>query len=868
MKHNRFLFIVISVLLFQSVYGATPVATIALSNPFVANKLTHYTVVDPALEPYTLQTSKGGVACRQISSGKYAYFNVDDLTIPSTQNNLIFTVTFFDEGTSNFNLQYNANDGNNYKMISFSKSGSNSWITATVAVRNAALNNLQNNKADFRINGSGDNYIKEISIAIGSLDPASEPIPAVTSSSYSEFTGKSVAGYQAWFSTGTSSSGWVHWNATTPPAVGKVNFEVYPDVTEYAASDLTPTALANLGNGETSKLFNSSSRTVIGKHFQWMKEYGIDGAAVQRFIGGIGSSIINAPGSTANKIKQAAEENGRIFYICYDISSSGLTDTWDDIIKFDWVYNVEQNNNLSSSPSYAKVGNKPVVQLWGPGFIDNKRPGTAAETIALIQFLKSRGCYVIGGTPTWWRTGERDSKGPTQPLAINQESFEPVYKTYDMISPWLPGRFYDTVGADLFWQKMIADKTYCDSLNIKYLPVILPGSAWSQWNVGIPNAAPRRAGEFMWHQATNIKRLGVNSMYIAMFDEYDEGTAILKNATDWTMIPTNQYFLTSSADGLWCSSDFQLRVTKAAIEMLKGERQLSTSVPVPHSLGPVYYRNSFEMRTTPYSYIFGVAKEIGTFKIDPCFYNEQQLFLSNVSGASCSMQQTNVKSGLYSVKTTGIATSNNSSSSYHYKIADVKIAVQPNMRLSFWKSTMDDLGRHTFVDIITKNGKNIRDFGYQDSIGNKVDIARGMGIVGAGWQKFSSQLGSGALVGDTIIRIVVGYEGIGAGTFTSYFDDFLIEDAVDPILSGKSLLYSNEKPFILTSGSAKGVFKLKMKAAETYQLQLFDQSGNLLLNKNLTHSEELINLSSFQNGTYVIVVVVANKKFLQKIMKV
>ena len=101
MKHNRFLFVVISVLLFQSVYGATPVATIALSNPFVANKLTHYTVVDPTLEPYTLQTSKGGVACRQISSVKYAYFNVDDLTIPSTQNNLLFTVTFFDEGTSN-----------------------------------------------------------------------------------------------------------------------------------------------------------------------------------------------------------------------------------------------------------------------------------------------------------------------------------------------------------------------------------------------------------------------------------------------------------------------------------------------------------------------------------------------------------------------------------------------------------------------------------------------------------------------------------------------------------------------------------------------------------------------------------------------
>jgi hypothetical protein len=136
-------------------------------------------------------------------------------------------------------------------------------------------------------------------------------------------------------------------------------------------------------------------------------------------------------------------------------------------------------------------------------------------------------------------------------------------------------------------------------------------------------------------------------------DEYDEGTALMKAATDWSMIPTNQYFLTTSADGTWCSSDFQLRVAGAAIEMLKGTRAVTNNVPIPYSLGPVYYRNSFEKRTTPYNYVEGVAQNTGTFNLDPCFLNPASQASSNVSSPVCEIQQTNVKSGLYSVKASG-----------------------------------------------------------------------------------------------------------------------------------------------------------------------------------------------------------------------
>jgi len=844
--------------------AATPVASLLMSDPAVSNKLTHFTVTDPTNEPYTIQTTKDGVQCRQIPEKKYGYFNVDDATIPSTANNLLFFITFFDEGTSSISLQYNANDGNNYKPASFPRTGTNTWITVTVAIANASFRNAQNNKCDFRISGSGNIYLKEIAIALGTLSPESEPVPSVAASAYSEFTGKSVAGYQVWFAAGNATSGWVHWSGNTPPAANKTHVEVYPDVSEYPETELVQTALANLGNGSASKLFTSSNKSVIDKHFQWMKEYGIDGAAIQRFIGNIGGAITSSPGAAPLKIKQAAEATGRIFYICYDISSTGMEATWDDVIKFDWVYNVEQNNQLTKSPAYAKVGNKPVVQVWGPGFTD-KHPGTAAETIALIKFLKSRGCFVIGGTPSRWRTNDRDAKGPSQPLPADQESFEKVYVEYDMISPWMPGRFKTNAEADDFLTILSADKAYCDARSIKYLPVIFPGFAWSQWNSGNPNHTPRNAGEFMWRQATNIKSLGVNSMYFAMFDEYDEGTAIMKAATDWSMIPTDQYFLTTSADGIWCSSDFQLRVAGAAIEMLKGTRPATATVPIPYSNGPLFYRNSFEKRTTVYNYVNGVAQNNGTFNIDPCFYNPALLTNSNVVNTVCEIQTTNPRSGLYSVRTSGSVNSN-AAATYVFKTAAVKIAVKPNLKLSFWKKTENELGRYLYVDLITKNGKTLRDNGFRDQNGKYILQSAGLGTTAAGWEQFSCQFGNGTLAGDTITGIVIAYDHPGSGTFSAYFDDFLVEEGQEIPTAIPSPIGNDEKLTVYPNPS-NGQFNLKVNQPGEYQLAVHDSFGKLLMNRKSVQTFEKIDLTGYSAGIYILSIISDRNNYVQKLVK-
>ena len=596
-----------------------------------------------------------------------------------------------------------------------------------------------------------------------------------------------------------------------------------------------------------------------------MKEYGIDGAAVQRFINNIGNAIIKSPASVANKIKESAEANQRIFYICYDISG-GNVDTWDDSIIFDWVYNVEQND-LTKSDSYAKVGNKPIVQLWGPGFAGGNHPGNAAETIALIQFLKSRGCYVIGGTPTRWRTGTRDSKGTAQTSTIpaDKENYLPVYESYDMISPWMPGRIRTNADSDTILNSvMLPDKTFCDAKNIGYMPVLFPGFAWSQWNDGIVNHTPRNAGSFMWRQATNIKSLGVTSMYFAMFDEYDEGTAIMKNATDWSTIPTDQYFLTSSADGIWLSSDFQLRVAGASIEVLKGARAVTAEVPVPHSLGPVYFRNSFEKRTTPYNYIGGVAQATGTFNLDPCFYKPVLIENTNTISPTTAIQQTNVKSGLYSVKVAGSVTVNNPAV-YRYLTSEVQILITKDMKLSFWKKTENELGKYVFVDIITASGKKVSTQGYKDQNGNSMSASTPHGTVGAGLEKFTCDLGNGALLGDTIVGITLNYEAIGIGNFEAYFDDFLIEEpqSLDINTSTESIV----SKIAVYPNPSTGQFNFENLSNKEVEISVYSLSGILIQNSKSEATNVSIDLSNKPNGVYLLNIKYGNTNYIQKLIK-
>jgi hypothetical protein len=386
-----------------------------------------------------------------------------------------------------------------------------------------------------------------------------DPIPVVKG----DVVGKVVVGYQGWFGCMGDSSpfnSWRHWVGSGAPSAGHQSFELWPDMGEY--QNTYAAGYSNLANGGSSRLFSSWDAQTVNLHFEWMKNYGIQCAAVQRFGGSMykDKRDLDFKNGLLLKERNAAEKHGVKFYVMYDISG------WDEFqtqIKEDWLTAVSPS---VLSPMYAKEKEKPVVCIWGVGV--SGRPGNTQSYTDVIKWFKAQGCYVIIGTPRNWRS---DTSNLT------------AYNEADMITPWSVGSFGNLTEANSYANTIKGDNDYCKKTGQDYQPVIFPGFAWSNWKPDNPrNQIPRLHGDFMWRQFANLRNIGIHTAYIAMFDEYDEATAIAKAAETISSVPSDQYFLTLDADGVACSADFYLRLTRDGIKMLKEETALSWEHPTAH----------------------------------------------------------------------------------------------------------------------------------------------------------------------------------------------------------------------------------------------------------------------------------------------
>src|SRR6476469_7209 len=111
---------------------------------------------------------------------------------------------------------------------------------------------------------------------------------------------------------------------------------------------------------------------------------------------------------------------------------------------------------------------------------------------------------------------------------------------------------------------------------IGYVPTAFRGFSWDNLKQAKPGATAiaRPKGEFYWRQFAIFRELGVRTVFVGMFDEVDEGTAIYKVASQ---APVGKHFLTY--EGL--PSDWYLRLTGASTRMIRGEIPLSTRIPEP-----------------------------------------------------------------------------------------------------------------------------------------------------------------------------------------------------------------------------------------------------------------------------------------------
>jgi hypothetical protein len=396
----------------------------------------------------------------------------------------------------------------------------------------------------------------------------------------STLSNKFVLGYQGWHACGGDGktlSGYVHWSHINrvQPSPTDVVCDMWPDLTEFGASELFATGFT-LGNGQPAKAYSCYLTNTVLRHFKWMRDYGIDGVAFQRFLKDvlIDSQWAALKNTNLVNVRLGAETYGRVFFIMYDISNDDPA-TVISHLQTDWAY-VTSTLQITNSSRYLKHRGKPLVALWGLGF-NGGLASPPADGQTMINFFKSAGCTVLGGVPYYWRTLNGDSQ--------TNAAWAAVYRSFDVLSPWAVGRYSTEAQADALKPTLAADLSDCTSNNIDYLPVEFPGYSAHNLGGGTLNGIPRNGGGFYWRQLYNALSAGCTMLFGAMFDEIDEGTALYKIAPTTNEIPafapTNQYqFFALNADGYSLPSDWYLRVTQ------QGQQTIHHSIPL-NSILPI-----------------------------------------------------------------------------------------------------------------------------------------------------------------------------------------------------------------------------------------------------------------------------------------
>lgn len=318
-------------------------------------------------------------------------------------------------------------------------------------------------------------------------DPATKTTESMSRVRFKSIRNLVMAGYQGWFNTPEDGAGlgWKHFEKEKEFKLGKCTIDLWPDVSEY---EKTYETAFKLPDETPAKVFSSYDASTTDLHFKWMKQYGIDGVFMQRFV----VSIRNQKGKdNYNKILNnavlSAEKYDRAICLMYDLS--GMEAGEEDILICDWKELCEKYKLVSRNNNhYVYHHGKPLVAVWGIGFNDRRKYGYE-QVKKIIDFLKSEGCSILVGVPTHWRTLTIDAVSDTRLLELVKQA--------DIVHPWLVGRF-DNNTYEPYRKSIEEDIKWCKANGKDYMPVLFPGFSWHNMKKDAPqNMIPRLGGTFL-----------------------------------------------------------------------------------------------------------------------------------------------------------------------------------------------------------------------------------------------------------------------------------------------------------------------------------------------------------------------------------
>lgn len=387
----------------------------------------------------------------------------------------------------------------------------------------------------------------------------------------SGLSGKVMAGYQGWFRCPGDASGlgWVHYSRSSEIIrPDSLVFEMWPDVRELTPGERFAAPGFTHPDGTQAELFSSDDPRTVLRHFEWMRDYGIDGAWLQHFLvdvpGEANAGRYESRRRVLAHVANAAERTGRVWALSIDIAGmpaerieSALTNEWRRLVEA----------RIPAGPRYLHEHGRPVVQVWGfyHGNAHNRMTTEVGNRLADFFRRAPFAAYVVAGGDWDWRR-DRDP------------AWRAMLERFDAYAPWNVGNYTRDAAGEVhasthFWPE---DKQACEASGRRWLPVVYPGFSWDNLQQLPPGKSliPRRGGRFLWEQFHALAKLRVDAVYVAMFDEIDEGTAIFKVTST---PPTQAHFV--GYDGR--PSDWYLRLVGEAAGRLHRQLPVPAEIPFP-----------------------------------------------------------------------------------------------------------------------------------------------------------------------------------------------------------------------------------------------------------------------------------------------
>lgn len=509
--------------------------------------------------------------------------------LPFVQGQPVYVqIQYHDSGSGRLFVEYDSTYGASATEIYYdaeihtrsSRVGSGQFVHAYQMFESPVFGNRQTGQTDFRmrvVNG-GSTPFRVASVVISTevfADPqfqyavsspwlqpyTDEPFDLVDAKS---LRGKVLTGYQGWFSAPNDlmDRGWNHWGRSrdVDPSPTEITIDMWPYIDDYRPENLYPAGEMRLKDGRPAYLFSSSDPDTVRTHFRWMRQYNIDGVYLQRFVTRNNSGYYGAREFVLHNVRQAAREQGRVWAIEYDISSLASDPDPLLVMQNDWNWLVNEAGILED-PRYLHENGKPVLFIWG--FSVNGREFTLAQANEIVDWFRAQDLYLLGGVPNNWE---------------DKTDWHGHYRRYDQLLGWMEGSP----------SELSAERQLLESWGMKLLPHAWPGFSWANLKKQQPDQqyTARRRGSFYWERLRAALQSGADQLFLGMFDEYDEATAIMPMSdnhpephTEW-----GNYITNAGRDPFWW-----LALSGLANEMLKGVRPFNTAEPLESEVAPPAY---------------------------------------------------------------------------------------------------------------------------------------------------------------------------------------------------------------------------------------------------------------------------------------